>query len=150
MRLRQPELQQSGSTVARIISRVQNDPSDEGNSINLSDSIDEANVASPEAEQKKLGQVRKKKRADEGDNSRNQVAGQKKIALNLNKQGDNMNYKRSIEIKNGIALRSINNFHKTTNEIMLHRYDVSASHPFYHSLPSSHISYEFLISARNN
>ena len=41
-----------------------------------------------------------------------------------------MNYKRSIEIKNGIALRSINNFHKTTNEIMLHRYDVSASYRF--------------------
>ena len=38
-----------------------------------------------------------------------------------------MNYKRSIEIKNGIALRSINNFHKTTNEIMLHRYDVSTT-----------------------
>jgi len=36
-----------------------------------------------------------------------------------------MNYKRSIEIKNGIPMRSMNNFHKTTNAINLNNYVVS-------------------------
>ena len=45
-----------------------------------------------------------------------------------NKQGDvgdEVNLKRSIEMKNGIALRSMNNFHKGTNSITLNNYKVS-------------------------
>ena len=45
-----------------------------------------------------------------------------------NKQGDvgdEVNLKRSIEMKNGIALRSMNNFHKGTNAITLNNYKVS-------------------------
>lgn len=45
-----------------------------------------------------------------------------------NKQGDvgdDVNIKRSIEMKNGIALRSMNNFHKGTNAISLNNYKVS-------------------------
>ena len=44
------------------------------------------------------------------------------------KQGDvddDVNIKRSIEMKNGIALRSMNNFHKGTNAISLNNYKVS-------------------------
>ena len=44
-----------------------------------------------------------------------------------NKQGDvgdEVNLKRSIEMKNGIALRSMNNFHKGTNAITLNNYKV--------------------------
>ena len=39
--------------------------------------------------------------------------------------GDDVNIKRSIEMKNGIALRSMNNFHKGTNAISLNNYKVS-------------------------
>lgn len=39
--------------------------------------------------------------------------------------GDEVNIKRSIEMKNGIALRSMNNFHKGTNAISLNNYRVS-------------------------
>ena len=39
--------------------------------------------------------------------------------------GDEVNIKRSIEMKNGIALRSMNNFHKGTNAIFLNQYRVS-------------------------
>jgi len=45
-----------------------------------------------------------------------------------NKQGDvgdDVNIKRSIEMKNGVALRSMNNFHKGTNAISLNNYKVS-------------------------
>jgi len=45
-----------------------------------------------------------------------------------NKQGDvgdEVNLKRSIEMKNGIALRSMNNFHKGMNAITLNNYKVS-------------------------
>ena len=38
---------------------------------------------------------------------------------------DDVNIKRSIEMKNGIALRSMNNFHKGTNAISLNNYKVS-------------------------
>ena len=38
---------------------------------------------------------------------------------------DEVNIKRSIEMKNGIALRSMNNFHKGTNAISLNIYKVS-------------------------
>ena len=47
-----------------------------------------------------------------------------------NKQGDvgdEVNLKRSIEMKNGIALRSMNNFHKGTNAITLNNYKVSGA-----------------------
>jgi len=40
--------------------------------------------------------------------------------------GDDVNIKRSIEMKSGIALRSMNNFHKGTNAISLNNYKVSA------------------------
>ena len=46
------------------------------------------------------------------------------------KQGDvddDVNIKRSIEMKSGIALRSMNNFHKGTNAISLNNYKVSGS-----------------------
>ena len=36
--------------------------------------------------------------------------------------GDDVNIKRSIEMNNGIALRSMNNFHKGTNAISLNNY----------------------------
>ena len=36
-----------------------------------------------------------------------------------------MNFKKSIEIRNGIAIRSTNNVHKMTNAISLHCYIVS-------------------------
>lgn len=39
---------------------------------------------------------------------------------------DDVNIKRSIEMKNGIALRSMNNFHKGTNAISLNNYKVSS------------------------
>ena len=42
--------------------------------------------------------------------------------------GDDVNIKRSIEMKNGIALRSMNNFHKGTNAISLNNYRVSSSY----------------------
>ena len=45
--------------------------------------------------------------------------------MNVNKQGDNTNFKRSIEIRNGIAIRSTNNVHRMTNAITLHSYIVS-------------------------
>ena len=38
---------------------------------------------------------------------------------------DDINFKRSLEIRNGIPLRSPTNFHKTTNAIKLHNYAVS-------------------------
>lgn len=44
--------------------------------------------------------------------------------------GDDVNIKRSIEMKNGIALRSMNNFHKGTNAISLNNYKVSEACPF--------------------
>ena len=52
--------------------------------------------------------------------------------LEDNKQGDvgdEVNLKRSIEMKNGIALRSMNNFHKGTNAITLNNYKVSHFQP---------------------
>ena len=51
----------------------------------------------------------------------------KMVAMNLDKQGDSMNFKRSIEIKNGIAIRSMNNVHRMTNAITLHCYIVSTT-----------------------
>lgn len=47
------------------------------------------------------------------------------VAINSNKSGENVNFKRSIEIRSGIAIRSTNNVHKMTNAITLHCYIVS-------------------------
>ena len=57
--------------------------------------------------------------------------GSLRVELNKNEDnkqgdvGDEVNLKRSIEMKNGIALRSMNNFHKGTNAITLNNYKVS-------------------------
>ena len=48
-------------------------------------------------------------------------------AMNVSKSGDNVNFKRSIEIHNGIATRSTNNVHRMTNAITLNSYIVSLS-----------------------
>lgn len=42
---------------------------------------------------------------------------------------DQQNIKCSIEIKNGIPQRSLNNFHKNQNALVLNNYTVSLSHP---------------------
>ena len=42
--------------------------------------------------------------------------------MNVGKSGDNVNFKRSIEIRNGIAIRSTNNVHRMTNAITLNTY----------------------------
>ena len=39
--------------------------------------------------------------------------------------GDEINLKRSLELRNGVPLRSPTNFHKSTNAISLHLYKVS-------------------------
>ena len=71
-------------------------------------------------------QHNKQKVDRKGSRSVTRMANDKKMAaMNFNKSGDNMNFKRSIEIKNGIAIRSTNNVHKTTNAISLHSYIVS-------------------------
>ena len=49
----------------------------------------------------------------------------KMAAMNVDKTGDNVNFKRSIEIRNGIAIRSTNNVHRMTNAITLNCYIVS-------------------------
>ena len=46
--------------------------------------------------------------------------------MNSKFDGDNMNFKRSIEIRNGIAIRSTNNVHRMNNSITLNCYIVSA------------------------
>ena len=46
-------------------------------------------------------------------------------AINFGKLGENTNFKRSCEIRQGIAIRSTNNVHKMTNAITLHYYIVS-------------------------
>lgn len=65
-------------------------------------------------------QRRRKKRSGQQKNKR--TDGDKQKALDLNKQADNMNIKRSVEIKNGQALRGMNTFYKTSNAIDLHSY----------------------------
>ena len=50
----------------------------------------------------------------------------KMAAMNVDKTGDNVNFKRSIEIRNGIAIRSTNNVHRMTNAITLNCYIVSS------------------------
>ena len=42
--------------------------------------------------------------------------------MNVGKSGDNVNFKRSIEIRNGIVIRSTNNVHRMTNAITLNTY----------------------------
>ena len=42
--------------------------------------------------------------------------------MNVGKSGDNVNFKRSIEIRNGIAIRSTNNVHRMMNAITLNTY----------------------------
>ena len=69
--------------------------------------------------------VKRPSKADSKTNARQQVNDKKIAAMNINKQGDNMNFKRSIEIRNGIAIRSTNNVHRMTNAITLHDYIVS-------------------------
>ena len=76
--------------------------------------------------EQKAAPDKRKKRSAKQEKSKSLTVQDKKNAMNLNKQGENMNYKRSIEIKNGIALRSMNNYHKTSNAINLHCYVVSA------------------------
>ena len=88
------------------------------------------------------GQKRKDMKTDSNDSDRvyanvrpgnNSVFGKGgegdgKAGIEDIKQGDvddDVNIKRSIEMKNGIALRSMNNFHKGTNAINLHNYKVS-------------------------
>ena len=46
-------------------------------------------------------------------------------ALENPKYSDQQNIKCSIEIKNGIPQRSLNNFHKNTNALVLNNYTVS-------------------------
>lgn len=71
-------------------------------------------------------QDRSEKQKEEAkEKAANKVGADKKLFTNINKEGDNTNYKRSIEIKNGIAMRSMNNFHKTSNAINLQNYIVS-------------------------
>lgn len=67
-----------------------------------------------------LQPLEKKKQSTKAHN-RNQIADDKKIV----NQSNNSNYKRSIEIRNGIPMRSMNNLHKVSNAIGLHFYVVS-------------------------
>ena len=67
-----------------------------------------------------------KRQKNERRKRQNRIADDKKmVAINSNKSGENVNFKRSIEIRSGIAIRSTNNVHKMTNAITLHCYIVS-------------------------
>ena len=81
------------------------------------------------SEYSNAGGGRVKQKGKEGGSKQNtRLANDKKIAqMNINKQGDSTNFKRSIEIRNGIAIRSTNNVHRMTNAITLHCYIVSVS-----------------------
>jgi len=73
-------------------------------------------------------QQRNQRKREEGGTkkNRNRIANDKKMAaMNVKTLGHNTNFKRSIEIRNGIAIRSTNNVHRMTNAITLHCYIVS-------------------------
>ena len=70
----------------------------------------------------------KRQRFKGGQKTNSRIANDKKMAaMNVGKSGDNVNFKRSIEIRNGIAIRSTNNVHRMTNAITLNTYIVSHS-----------------------
>ena len=47
--------------------------------------------------------------------------------MNVNKKGEQINFKRSIEIRNGIPIRSTDNLYRMTNAITLNYYIVSVN-----------------------
>ena len=49
----------------------------------------------------------------------------KMAAMNVNKKGEQINFKRSIEIRNGIPIRSTDSLYRMTNAITLNYYIVS-------------------------
>lgn len=102
------------------------DDSEDANSADPSESGDEAVIHKIK---EKYTSTKKRTPKDEHSSRQVKKKGAQTKKLNLNDEGDNMNYKRSIEIKNGIPMRSMNNFHKTTNAINLNNYVVSNDLP---------------------
>ena len=84
----------------------------------FSENLDELLDSDDQGENESFNQSqrRKPKNQKTGQKQRTRLANDKLMAaMGQSKSGENMNFKRSIEIRNGIAIRSTNNVHRMTN-----------------------------------
>ena len=89
---------------------------------------EEALTSDNQSSESESDEHRKQRKRKKGQRTKNinRIQNDRKIAsLSVIKLGENANFKRSIEIRNGIAIRSTNNVHRMTNSITLHCYVVS-------------------------